>query len=112
MSETFFPADPPDRSCPMDEKIHISCGKWTTLRIATTIAPAPAAAADHASVVVVSAAAAAVVVLLEYNRSRQAKNGVFVHTPYFHFCLSDPADAVATVLAGIRNCRETIGAFG
>ena len=84
----------------MDEKIHISCEKWTTLRLATTIAPAPAAAADPASVVVVPAAAAAVVVLLEYNRSRQANNGVFVHTPYFHLCLSDPADAVATVLAG------------
>ena len=96
----------------MDEKIHISCEKWTTLRLATTIAPAPAAAADPASVVVVPAAAAAVVVLLEYNRSRQANNGVFVHTPYFHFCLSDSAHAVATVLAGIRNCRETIGAFG
>ncbi len=96
----------------MDEMIRIFCEKWTTLRIATTTAPASAAAAHPDSVFAVSVAAAVVAVLLEYNRSCPAKNGVFVHTPSSRMCLSDPAHAVAAVLDGIRNFRETIGVFG
>jgi hypothetical protein len=96
----------------MDEMSRISCEKWTTLRIATTTAPASAAAAHPGSVFAVSVAAAAVSVLLEYNRSCPAKNGVFVHTPSSHTCLSDPAHAVVAVLGDIRNFGETIGVFG